>query len=132
MHRLYTDDTGRVCLDPDGRHYGVPVYLWRAAPVGLATRRQLRAAGLRPGGQDPAAMLLRPRRSRAPLVAYLDRLAQAKPKREATPAQRVAIGKALTARRTCGTCQQVREYFIPRSLGECIDCAPGSSWKEAA
>ncbi|MGW2586148.1 RRQRL motif-containing zinc-binding protein, partial [Streptomyces virginiae] len=26
----------------------LPVYRWRLAPEGLATRRQLRAAGLRP------------------------------------------------------------------------------------
>ncbi|MGG8409369.1 RRQRL motif-containing zinc-binding protein, partial [Streptomyces sp. 12297] len=29
----------------------LPVYRWHLAPDGLATRRQLRAAGLRPGGQ---------------------------------------------------------------------------------
>ncbi|CAL9483282.1 hypothetical protein SUDANB146_03428 [Streptomyces sp. enrichment culture] len=33
----------------------LPAYRWRLAPDGLATRRQLRAAGLRPGGQDVAA-----------------------------------------------------------------------------
>ncbi|WP_345944453.1 RRQRL motif-containing zinc-binding protein, partial [Streptomyces sp. SID7804] len=52
----------------------VPVYRWRLAPDGLATRRQLRAAGLRPGGQDVAAQIERPRRRRGPLVAYLYRV----------------------------------------------------------
>ncbi|WP_399024168.1 hypothetical protein [Streptomyces sp. CS-7] len=44
----------------------LPVYRWRLAPDGLATRRQLRALGLRPGGQDVAAQLERPRRRPAP------------------------------------------------------------------
>lgn len=33
----------------------VPDYRWRMAPDGLATRRQLREMGLRPGGQGVAA-----------------------------------------------------------------------------
>ena len=28
------------------------------------------------------------------------------------------------ADRTCLTCRRVRPYYIPRSLGECLDCAP--------
>lgn len=57
----------------------VPVYPWRLAPEGLATVRQLRAAGLRPGGQDVAAQVERPRRRRGPLVAYLYSIEMAKP-----------------------------------------------------
>lgn len=57
-------------------------------------------------------------------VAYLYEVAQAAPKRTATPAQLTAIGKALAARRTCRTCGVERHYYIPRSLGECLDCAP--------
>ncbi|MGW0640439.1 hypothetical protein [Nocardia salmonicida] len=34
-------------------------YPWRAAPSHLMTRRQLHAAGLRPDGQDPAALMVR-------------------------------------------------------------------------
>lgn len=56
-------------------------------------------------------------------VAYLYRLDLAKPKRIATPAQRAALDKALAARRTCATCTQVKPYYIPRSLGECVECA---------
>jgi hypothetical protein len=41
--------------DPDGSRYGLHTYWWRGAPPGLATRRQLRAAGLRPAGQPVAA-----------------------------------------------------------------------------
>jgi hypothetical protein len=42
------------CFDPEGERFGIPTYPWRYAPEGLATRRQLRSQGLRPGGQDVA------------------------------------------------------------------------------
>ena len=45
------------CYDPTGARYGIPTYPWRLAPDGLATRRQLRARGLRPGGQPIAAQV---------------------------------------------------------------------------
>jgi hypothetical protein len=107
--------------DPDGERYGLPTYPYRWAPQGLLTTRQLRAKGLRPGGQDIAAQILwRHRRQRR--VAYLYREDHAKPKRQATLAQLVAIGKALQARRTCPTCGDEKDYCIPRSLGECNDC----------
>ncbi|WP_043535059.1 RRQRL motif-containing zinc-binding protein [Salinispora tropica] len=107
--------------DPEGTRYGIPTWWWRGAPSGYATRRQLRAAGLRPGGQPVAAQILW-RGVGGTRVAHLYRLDLARPKRTATPAQRVAIGKALTARRTCRVCGQVRPYYIPLSLGECLDC----------
>ncbi|MGW1451169.1 RRQRL motif-containing zinc-binding protein [Micromonospora sp. NPDC002411] len=109
-------------FDPDGARYGIPTYWWKGAPPGYATRRQLTAAGLRPGGQPIAAQVLW-RGVGGTRTAYLYRVDLAAPKRTATPAQRAAIGKALTARRTCPTCGVVRPYFIPRSLGECVDCA---------
>ncbi|MEU3073912.1 RRQRL motif-containing zinc-binding protein [Streptomyces laurentii] len=101
----------------------LPVYRWRLAPDGLATRRQLRAQGLRPGGQDVVAQLERPRRRRGPLVAYLYRIDQALPVRPMTPGRRAALDKAMTARRTCPECRQDRGYCIPRSLGMCAPCA---------
>ena len=58
-------------------------------------------------------------------VAYLYRLDLAKPKRPATPAQLAAVGKALTARRTCRHCGITRPYYIPRSTGACLICEPG-------
>ncbi|MGQ5259574.1 RRQRL motif-containing zinc-binding protein [Micromonospora sp. ZYX-F-536] len=110
--------------DPDGTRYGFPTFPYQAAPDGLATRRQLRAAGLRPGGHDPVAQILwRHRTNRR--VAYLYRLDLAAPKRVATPAQREAIAKALRARRTCGVCEQVKPYYIPRRYGCCLDCHGG-------
>ncbi|WP_038841998.1 RRQRL motif-containing zinc-binding protein [Salinispora arenicola] len=108
--------------DPEGNRCGIPTYWWRGAPGGYATRRQLRERGLCPGGQPIAAQILW-RGVGGTRVAYLYRVDLARPKRTATPAQRAAIGKALTARRTCRVCGQVRPYCIPRSLGECLDCA---------
>ncbi|MGQ4423998.1 RRQRL motif-containing zinc-binding protein [Streptomyces violaceoruber] len=101
----------------------VPVYRWRLAPDGLATRRQLRALGLRPGGQDVAAQVELPRRRREPLVAYLYRVEQAKPVRPMTPAKRAALAKANAARRVCPECRRDAGYVIPPSLGMCTPCA---------
>ena len=105
--------------DPDGRRYGIPTYPYHWAPKHLYTARQLRAQGLRPGGQPPAAQILWRRGLR---VAYLYRADLALPKRQATDAQRAAIAKALLARRICPTCGTEKPYYIPRSLGECPDC----------
>jgi hypothetical protein len=111
-----------VYYDPTGERYGLPTWWWRGAPAGYATRRQLRASGLRPGGQPIAAQILW-RGVGGERVAYLYRTDLARPYRPATPAQLRAIGRALLARRTCSTCTQVKDYYIPRSLGECLDCA---------
>ncbi|MFE6979417.1 RRQRL motif-containing zinc-binding protein [Streptomyces sp. NPDC057682] len=99
-----------------------PVYRWRMAPEGLATRRQLRALGLRPGGQDVAAQVERPRRRRGPLVAYLYRVDRAMPVRPMTPGRRAALAAAMAARRTCPACRRDAGYCIPRSLGVCVPC----------
>ncbi|MFF4853107.1 RRQRL motif-containing zinc-binding protein [Streptomyces sp. NPDC001194] len=101
----------------------IPVYSWRLAPDGLATRRQLRAAGLRPGGQDVVAQLERPRCRRGPLVAFLYRVDGALPVRPMTAAKRTALAAANTARRTCPTCRRDAGYVIPARLGECVPCA---------
>jgi len=101
----------------------LPVFRWRLAPGGYATRRQLRARGLRPGGQDVAAQLERPRRRRGPLVAYLYRVDLALPVRPMTPARWAALAKANTARRTCPACRRDAGYVIPTSLGACVPCA---------
>jgi hypothetical protein len=101
----------------------LPVFRWRLAPDGYATRRQLRALDLRPGGQEVAAQLERPRRRRGPLVAYLYRVELAKPVRPMTPARWAALAKANTARRTCPQCRRDAGYVIPPSLGMCVTCA---------
>ncbi|MEU9159053.1 RRQRL motif-containing zinc-binding protein [Streptomyces sp. NPDC048424] len=101
----------------------LPVYRWRLAPDGLATRRQLRALGLRPGGQDVAAQLERPRRRRGPLVAYLYSIDAARPVRPMTARRAAALAKANAARRWCPTCRRDAGYIIPASLGMCTSCA---------
>lgn len=106
--------------DPEGIHYGIPTYPYHCAPAGLATMRQLRAQGLRPGGQSPVAQILWRKGTR---VAYLYRVEAAKPKREATNAQLIAIATALMARRFCHTCGQAKPYYIPRRYGCCYRCA---------
>ncbi|GAT84585.1 hypothetical protein STXM2123_5286 [Streptomyces sp. F-3] len=105
----------------------LPVFRWRLAPDGYATRRQLRARGLRPGGQPVAAELQRPRRRRPPLVAYLYRVDLAKPVRPMTPAKWAALAKANAARRTCPKCRRDAGYVIPTSLGTCVPCASPST-----
>ncbi len=114
-----SEDDSMVFYDPTGERFGLPTYPFKFAPDGLLTRRQLRARDLRPGGQEPAAQILWRRGKR---VAYLFRLDLAVPKRTATPAQRAAIDKALTARRTCPDCRQVKPYYIPRRTNACLDC----------
>ncbi|WMD03215.1 RRQRL motif-containing zinc-binding protein [Streptomyces sp. FXY-T5] len=110
----------------------LPVYRWQLAPDGLATRRQLRALGLRPGGQDVAAQVERPRRRRDPLVAYLYRIEQAKPVRQMTPAKWAALAKANAARRMCPQCHADAGYVIPLSLGMCAPCAYPADEQRAA
>ncbi|MFE0733293.1 hypothetical protein ACFW2X_34730, partial [Streptomyces antibioticus] len=45
-------------FDPEGHEFGIPTFPRKLAPEGLATRRQLRARGLRPGGQPVVAQIL--------------------------------------------------------------------------
>ncbi|MGW3643140.1 RRQRL motif-containing zinc-binding protein [Streptomyces sp. NPDC005143] len=101
----------------------LPVFRWRLAPDGYATRRQLRALGLRPGGQDVAAEVQRPRRRRGPLVAYLYRIDLALPVRPMTPGRRVALEAAMSAHRTCPNCRRDAGYCVPRALGMCVACS---------
>ncbi|GAA2688524.1 hypothetical protein GCM10010400_61680 [Streptomyces aculeolatus] len=112
------------CYDPQGVRYGIPTYPWRFAPDGLATRRQLRARGLRPGGQDIAAQVMRANCRRGGVrVAYLYRCDLAKPVRPMTSRKWAALALAMLARRTCPQCGKDAGYCIPRSLGMCVPCA---------
>ncbi|CAL9473865.1 RRQRL motif-containing zinc-binding protein [Streptomyces sp. enrichment culture] len=111
------------CFDPDGERFGIPTYPWRCAPDGLATRRQLRSRGLRPGGQDVVAQTLRPRRRREPLTAYLYRIDRALPVRPMTPGMWRAHAAMMRTRRRCPKCCRDAGYAIPASLGMCVTCA---------
>ncbi|SHI06659.1 RRQRL motif-containing zinc-binding protein [Streptomyces sp. 3214.6] len=111
------------CFDPNGARYGITTYPWRMAPDGYATRRQLRARGLRPGGQPVAAQLMVVnRRYDTPRVAYLYRVELAKPVRPMTSRKWGALALAMLARRTCPRCQLDVGYCIPRSYGICGLC----------
>ncbi|KOX33850.1 hypothetical protein ADK67_05470 [Saccharothrix sp. NRRL B-16348] len=81
---------------------GLPLLTWGCAPRDtLATRRQLRARGLRPGGADPVAVLyVRHRASGCRNFASLYLVSAAKPVRPMTPARRAALDKANRARRS--------------------------------
>ena len=111
-----------VFWDPCGERYGIPTYPWGMAPPHLATRRQLAADGLRPGGQEVVAQILW-RRWRGVGVAYLYDRRRALPKRIPTPAQLAALERALAARRLCPRCGTDRGYVLPRRLGCCLECA---------
>ncbi|MEV7080044.1 RRQRL motif-containing zinc-binding protein [Streptomyces sp. NPDC093516] len=103
---------------------GLPEYDWDTAPVELlATRRQLRAAGLRPGGQEPVAVLrckacaARPQRV-CTRPTYLYRLDLALPVRPMTLAKEAALDKAMAARTTCPVCRRRYHHVLPlRTLG---------------
>ncbi|WP_214369778.1 RRQRL motif-containing zinc-binding protein [Pseudonocardia sp. H11422] len=98
---------------------GLPTFRWGWVPEGLATRRQLRALGLRPGGQDPVAQI-KWRRGRR--WAGLYRVDLAMPRRTPTAAQLAAVGAALAARRRCVGCGRDAGYVVPRVERLCGDC----------
>jgi hypothetical protein len=114
-------------FDPEGARHGLPTWPWRMAPDGLATLRQLRADGLRPGGQPIAGQIMW-RRYGQLKVAYLYRVDLAKPRRVPSPAQLAAIDAALRARQHCPSCDRHVGYFIPRRYGECLDCH--DTWRD--
>ncbi|QNA74185.1 hypothetical protein C8250_021760 [Streptomyces sp. So13.3] len=116
-------------FDPTGAQYGMPTYPWRFAPDGLATRRQLRAQGLRPGGHPVVAQVMcRTRRAGVIRVAYLYEIRHAKKVRPMTVAKWASHAAAMKARRTCPQCQIEAGYVIPTSLGSCIPCAYPSEY----
>ena len=119
----------------DGRHVpgqrrgALLVFGFRQAPAGLAARRQLRAMGKRPAGQDITAVI-EWRRGRR--WAGLYRIDQAAPVRPVTPAKRAALDAANTARRTCRSCRRDAGYYLPRSSGRrCWPCYPASETTES-
>jgi hypothetical protein len=107
-----------------GYREGLPVFGWGEAPPTLLTRAQLREAGLRPGGQDPMALLVfrhfKPYARET--VAELFSVELAKPRRTPTVAQRAALGKALRARRICRACREDVGYCVPTSTRQCWTC----------
>lgn len=99
---------------------GIPEFRFRCAPPGMATRRQLRAAGLCPGRREPFGRI---RWGRAGCRwAWLYVTAFARPSRVQTPAQRAAWNKAMRARRTCAA-GHVADHCVRLSDRLCGDHA---------
>lgn len=111
----------RRFFDPEGKRYGLPTWPWRMAPEGLATRRQLSAAGLRPGGAAPAGQVMWMRR-RTVAVAYLYPLSAAKPKRVLTPGLSRAVAAMNAALATCRSCGLLFDFRLPAGR-LCLACA---------
>nr|WP_168723222.1 RRQRL motif-containing zinc-binding protein [Streptomyces sp. SAT1]ANO42812.1 hypothetical protein A8713_036845 [Streptomyces sp. SAT1] len=104
----------------------IPVLRWKQAGyTNLATRRQLRAMGLRPGGQGPVARI-ECRGGRR--FAWLYRIDLAKPKQPMTLAKEAALDRAMAARQTCpGPCRRRYFHCIPlKTLGTCLECHDGT------
>lgn len=107
-----------------GRLDGVHLLSWGIAPRDkLATKRQLRAMGLRPGGQDPVAVLyFRCRAACKKVYANLYLIEKALPVRPMTAARRAALDKAMAARRTCRQCGETGDAELPRAYRVCEPC----------
>ncbi len=119
-------DEDLVDVDPNDPGDGsLPVFRWRQAGPGLATRRQLREMGLRPGGQEPVARIECRGGKR---FAWLYRIDLAKPKFAMTLAKEAALDKAMAARQTCpGPCGRRYFHCLPlRTLGSCLECFDGT------
>ncbi len=122
LSRWITLWNGQQALGWD--YHGTPAFRFKWAPAGLATRRQLRAMRMCPGGQKPYALLLIRRDGKR--WAWLYRLDLAKPSRVATPAMLNAVDLMMRARRRCKLCRLVADYCIPTSDGRCVDCMSGT------
>jgi ADP-ribose pyrophosphatase YjhB (NUDIX family) len=105
--------------------HGLPTFGFRNAPSGLATRRQLRARGLCPGGNEYVAQLVWRHGTR---WAALYRVDLAVPSPGATTAQLAALRRADRALRTCTGCGRVWDFRLPRSNGR--RCWPCTSSQE--
>ncbi|MFI9588273.1 RRQRL motif-containing zinc-binding protein [Streptomyces sp. NPDC052236] len=118
--------TDKRFWDPAGEKFGLPTWPWKLGPPPeeWATERQLKAQGLRPGGQGVAGQLGWRRRGEDHF-ASLYRVDLAKPKRPMTAAMWASIWKAVAARRICPECQTEKDYEIPRRYGVCNDCPGG-------
>ncbi|HEY9327048.1 MAG TPA: RRQRL motif-containing zinc-binding protein [Streptomyces sp.] len=120
-------DQGLVGVDPNDPGDGsLPVFRWKqAGRENLATRRQLREMGLRPGGQEPVARIECRGGKR---WAWLYRIDLAKPKFAMTLAKEAALDKAMAARQTCsGPCGRRYFHCLPlKTLGSCLECHDGT------
>jgi hypothetical protein len=112
------------------RYWSSPQYMPGQVPEGLATRRQLRAAGLSAAGLEPAARL------HYCVYHYycpLYRIADARPVRPVTDRQREALaaGRKLAHTRPCPRCDRGRVSVWAESKW-CADCRPAAEAEELA
>ncbi|WP_037905000.1 RRQRL motif-containing zinc-binding protein [Actinacidiphila yeochonensis] len=115
-----------VDVDPNDPGDGsLPVFPWKQAGYGgLATRRQLREKGLRPGGQEPVARIECRGGKR---FAWLYDVSKALPIRPMTLAKEIALDRAMAKRQTCPDCGRRYYHCIPlKSLGCCLECHDGT------
>ncbi|MER6103699.1 RRQRL motif-containing zinc-binding protein [Streptomyces sp. NPDC001832] len=112
-------------VDTDPHDNGsLPVFRWKQAGPGLATRRQLREMGLRPGGQEPVARI-ECRGGRR--FAWLYRIDLALPVRPMTLAKEAALDRAMAKRSTCQQCRRRYHFCLPlKTLGSCLECYDGT------
>ncbi|MFB7294097.1 RRQRL motif-containing zinc-binding protein [Actinacidiphila glaucinigra] len=119
-------------MPSDDGSTGFLTYEWGSALAGvLATRRQLRALRLRPGGQEPVAQLRCRRclgRTRVcTRMAWLYRVDLALPVRPMTPAKAAALDRAMAARQSCPVCRRRYRFVLPlKTLGSCLECHDGT------
>ncbi|WP_103503944.1 RRQRL motif-containing zinc-binding protein [Streptomyces sp. SM14] len=113
------------------------VYEHGTAPDYLMTRRQLRDAGLSPGGHGPVATLRCKRCGYYPLRVctreanlFDSRLAAAR--RVPTLRQEEALDKAMAARQTCEQCRVRQPHCLPRADRRCHSCSTTSGLAAAA
>ncbi|WP_370424331.1 RRQRL motif-containing zinc-binding protein (plasmid) [Streptomyces sp. QH1-20] len=119
-------DQDLVDIDPNDPGDGsIPVFRWRqAGHTNLATRRQLREMGLRPGGHEPVARIECRGGKR---WAWLYEIDKAKPIRPMTVAKEAALDKAMAKRQTCPSCSRRYYHCLPlKSLGSCLECYDGT------
>ena len=102
---------------------GLPTWRYGHAPrgSGLLTRRQMRAENLAPGGAAPVAQVVWTYRCHEVRGQLWDR-DHLVAKRVPSPAQLVAVGLALAARRWCPECRSDVGYCFRTSLGCCEVC----------
>lgn len=103
---------------------GLPLLSWHIAPFDkLATYRQLRAAGKRPGGHDPVAVLyFRHGPSKKRTFANLYLISVAVPVRPMTAGKWAGVQAALAARRVCPECGEDGGDYIRPTAGMCEAC----------
>lgn len=108
-----------------GEHEGLPLLKRNTAPKHLlATFRQLRARGLRPGGKDPVTVLItRHPASCKTNFSSLWLISECVPVLPMTAAKHESVAKATASRRVCRECGEKAWRDLPFKFGRrCEAC----------